>query len=73
MIGYTYNDLGVVLHVNVLKRTGNSVYKLDDTYVGEYDENNIDILLESGTTYEYTFVQKEEQYELTEVSLMPVE
>lgn len=73
MIGYTYNDLGVVLHVNVLKRTGNSVYKLDDTYVGEYDENNIDTLLESGTTYEYTFVQKEDRYELTEVSLMPVE
>ena len=46
---------------------------LDDTYVGEYDENSIDTLLESGTTYEYTFVQKEEQYELAEVSLMSVE
>ena len=72
MIGYTYNDVGVVLHVNVLKRISNDLYKLDDTYVGTYDESTISSSLDNGTTYEYVFEQLEDGYKLIQVNLMPV-
>ena len=72
MIGYTYNDVGVVLHVNVLKRVENNLYKIDDTLVGTYDDATIDASLDNGTTYEYVFEKKDDQYQLVSVKLMEV-
>lgn len=72
MVGYTYNDVGVVLHVNVLKRVENNLYKIDDTYVGVYDDTTINGMLDNGTTYEYVFEQLEDGYKLIQVNLMPV-
>lgn len=72
MIGYTYNDVGVVIHVNVLHRQENSLYKLDNTYVGEYSEEGLNALLDQGTTYEYVFEERDNGYQLVSVNLMPV-
>ena len=72
MIGYTYNDVGVVLHVNVLKRVENNLYKIDDTLVGPYDDAIIDASLDNGTTYEYVFEKKDDNYQLVSVKLMEV-
>lgn len=72
MIGYTYNDIGVVIHVNVLERKENSLYKLDNTYIGEYTAETIDASLEQGTTYEYVFENQENGYQLVSVKLMEV-
>ena len=72
MIGYTYNDIGVVIHVNVLERKENSLYKLDNTYIGEYTAETIDVSLEQGTTYEYVFENQENGYQLVSVKLMEV-
>ena len=72
MIGYTYNDIGVVIHVNVLEKKENSLYKLDNTYVGEYNDETLDIFLDQGTTYEYVFEEQEKGYQLVSVKLMEV-
>ena len=72
MIGYTYNDIGVLLHVNVLKRIENNLFKIDDTFVGNYDDETIDAMLDNGTTYEYVFEQKDTGYQLISVKLMEV-
>lgn len=71
MIGYTYdiND-NLVLHVNVLKKVNDNVYKLDDTFVGVYLEENINLLLDEGTTYIYTYHKNENAYQLFKVELM---
>ena len=72
MIGYTYNDIGVVIHVNVLEKKENSLYKLDNTYVGEYNDETLDTFLDQGTTYEYVFEEQENGYQLVSVKLMEV-
>ncbi len=72
MIGYTYNDVGVVLHVNVLKRVENNLYKIDDTFVSTYSDETINESLDFGTTYEYVFVKVNDVYQLNSVNLMPV-
>lgn len=71
MIGYSYDEYSnVILHVNVLKKVENNVYKLDDTMIGEYVEENISELLERGTTYVYTYNKDGEIYKLSKVELM---
>ena len=72
MIGYTYNDVGLVLHVNVLKRVENNLYKIDDTFVSTYSDETINESLDFGTTYEYVFVKVNDVYQLNSVNLMPV-
>lgn len=72
MIGYTYNDVGVVLHVNVLKRSENNLYKIDNTFVSTYSDETINDSLDAGTTYEYVFVKVNNDYQLSSVNLMPI-
>ncbi len=71
MIGYTYDEDGnVIIHVNVLKRVDNQLFKIDDTLVGEYNENEINTLLEQGTTYQYFYKKDGDGYKLFKVDLM---
>lgn len=71
MIGYTYDlEDNVIIHANVLKKKENKLYKLNDIYVNEYDENNINNLLDQGTTYAYTYKKNGDQYILTKVEIM---
>lgn len=68
MIGYTYDaSRNVILHVNVLKRTDNSVYNLEDELIGTYDETTINTLLDLGTTYAYTYQNNGDSYQLLAV------
>ena len=68
MIGYTYDASGnVILHVNVLKRTDNNVYNLEDELIGTYDETTINTLLDLGTTYAYTYQNNGDSYQLLAV------
>lgn len=71
MVGYTY-DLSdnVILHVNVLKKVDNNAYKLDDTLIGEFAEDNLSDLLDAGTTYIYTYNKDGNSYKLAKVELM---
>lgn len=71
MVGYTYDENdNLILHVNVLKKVENKVYKLDDILIGEYVEENISDLLDNGTTYVYTYNKGADAYKLTKVELM---
>lgn len=72
MIGYSYSDEGVTIYVNVLKNVNGKLYKLDDTYVADYNSNTLNASLENGTTYIYTFEQNKDSYKLIKVALMPV-
>ena len=68
MIGYTYDASGnIILHVNVLKRTDNNVYNLEDELIGTYDDTTINTLLDLGTTYAYTYQNNGENYQLIAV------
>lgn len=71
MVGYTYDENdSLILHVNVIKKVENNVYRLDDTLIGEYLEENIDVLLDEGTTYIYTYKKVNDSYQLTKVELL---
>lgn len=71
MIGYTYDvDGNVIIHVNVLKRVENQLFKIDDTPVGEFHEESINDLLEQGTTYQYFYKKEGDNYKLFKVDLM---
>ncbi len=71
MIGYTYDEQNnVVIHVNILKKVENSLYKLDNTLVGEFKEEELNNLLDQGTTYVYTYKKVGENYKLENVKLM---
>ena len=71
MIGYTYDESGnVIIHVNVLKNVNNQLYTMDDILVGDFSEDEIDQLLEQGTTYEYFYKKNGDGYKLFKVDLM---
>lgn len=71
MIGYTYDkDKNVVIHVNLLKKVNNNLYKLDDTFVGEFKEETLNDLLDLGTTYKYLYTKNGKNYKLSKVELM---
>jgi hypothetical protein len=70
MLGYYDIEDGVVIHVNVLKRVDDNMYKLNDTLVGAYDDDKLDALLDAGTTYSYTYKKDGEDYKLVQVELM---
>jgi len=70
MVGYYEIDNGVVIHVNVLKKQDDKLYKLDGTLVGVYEEASLDTLLDGGTTYSYTYMKDHDKYKLTQVELM---
>ncbi len=73
MVGYTYDTYGnVIIHVNVLKKVGTELRKLDDTFVDQYNEDELDLILNHGTTYEYVYQKDGEAYKLIEVHLMPL-
>ena len=40
--------------------------------MGTYDDATIDASLDNGTTYEYVFEKKDDQYQLVSVKLMEV-
>lgn len=71
MIGYTYDkDRNVIIHVNVLKKQENNLYKLDNTFIGEFNEEKLNDLLDYGTTYKYIYQKNKENYKLSKVELM---
>lgn len=71
MIGYTYDkDNNVIIHVNLLKKVDNKLYKLDDTFVGDFSESDLNDLLDKGTTYKYIYVKNDKNYKLSKVELM---
>ncbi len=71
MIGYTYDaDSNVIMHVNVLKKVDDKLYRMDDTLVGDFNSDTIDESLNYGTTYEYLFQRTETDYVLSQVKLM---
>ena len=63
-------DLSHLAHVNILKKVENSLYKLDNSLVGEFREEELNNLLDQGTTYVYTYKKVGENYKLENVKLM---
>lgn len=70
LVGYSYNDIGVTLYVSVLKNVNNSLYRIDDSLIGTYDENTLDSMLDQGTTYIYTFKETNGTYTPVQVEIM---
>ena len=71
MIGHTYDlENNVIIHVNVLKKDGSKLYKLDNTFVADYSEETLDDSLNFGTTYEYVYQNNGDTYKLIRVQLM---
>ena len=60
----------VIIHVNVLKKDGSKLYKLDNTFVADYSEETLDDSLNFGTTYEYVYQNNGDTYKLIRVQLM---
>ena len=74
LYGYTYDEEErVVLHVKVLKRVNHQLYRLNDTFVADYNEETLNDLLDEGTTYEYVVKKNRDQFEFAQVRFMKEE
>lgn len=71
MIGYTYDkSSNVIIHVNVLKKENDQLFKLNGEKVADFSEEKLNDLLDYGTTYEYVYKKNGDNYKLSKVELM---
>ena len=68
LIGYTYDkEENLILHVTVLQRKKENLYKLNEELVGKYNTETIDELLDNGSVYEYIYKKNSSKYNLWKV------
>lgn len=68
LIGYTYDkEENLILHVTVLQRKKDKLYKLNEELVGEYTSETLNELLDNGSVYEYIYKKNSSKYNLWKV------
>ena len=73
MVGFSYDEIGVSVYVNVLKAVNGELQNLDGVVIGAYDEATLQDMLDKGTTFVYSFKKVGEKYELAQVKKMEVD
>ncbi len=69
LYGYTTNENQLILNIAVAYIQNGTVYNLDDELLGEYDEENLNEILDKGTMEVYTYTNTNGDYILESISL----
>ncbi len=69
LFGFTDSETGAIMDVTVMKKVDDKAYKLDGTLIGDFVEEEMDELLNHGTTYRYSYTFHDGIYSLEQVEL----